>query len=193
MLPKMEHLGAGYFRNLSLGSLGKLKSQLTRFCSSVEYSDEQWQMLSCIKNIKTQWADRDGLWIRDQCIAILIAIGLVLPRQEHDLREFLSRQTNNHRAASLAMAEIMDEYALTRTNIDGGFFHFMQVNLPNRITLSIAKLATKGGANEKGKGKKGGKDNKKGKGKNKKGGKKGKGKKGNDNNGNGGANAGNGN
>jgi hypothetical protein len=198
MLPKMEHLGAGFFRHLSLGALGKLKSQLTRFCSSVEYHEESWQMLSCIKNVKVQWADRDGLWIRDQAVAILIAIGLVQPRQEHDLREFLGRQTQQHRAAALAMAEIMDEYALGRTHIAGDFVNSMQVNLPNRISLCVSKFPGKGRNKiQKGKGKAKGSNGKKGKGKNggKKGGKKGKGKKGGknwwNNGNNGGNNAGN--
>jgi hypothetical protein len=45
LLKNTLHLGRAYFKNLSLSALGKLKSQMHHWVTSVDYVDNDWKTL----------------------------------------------------------------------------------------------------------------------------------------------------
>jgi hypothetical protein len=189
LLQNTMHLGRAYFKDLSLSALGKLKHQIHIWITSVNYMDDEWKMLSCVKSFKQAWTTQDGRFWLDIVIKILIAMGLIASNAEHETRDYLQRQSTNNRAIAWGLACCFDEYILIQEEA-GPFAPWLRINLPNRITTAVREVEQKGRNGVKG-GRKGGNDNDnnngrkgpynrngKGHGQNNKGAKKGGGKKG---------------
>jgi hypothetical protein len=104
LLKSTKHLGRGYFREVDLGKLGRLKAQIHSYAINLNYSEPQWLMLETIKNHAQMWTQR-GLsptfW-RDVALKVLVGLGLVGHEEEADLREWLQRQSLEYRAVGWA-------------------------------------------------------------------------------------------
>jgi hypothetical protein len=104
LLATTKTLGRGYFRDIDLGKLGRLKQQMHSYILNLNYAEPQWLMLEAVKNHNNLWSQR-GLsptfW-RDTALKVLVGLNLVAHDEEADIKEWLQRQSIDYRAVGWA-------------------------------------------------------------------------------------------